>query len=78
MTTSRLPPRLPDAARDDPPTVPHRRRGDRRVRVARGDDGRRVGLLFDNAMALHGGAIALVVGVAGFVVMLNPGAKGEE
>ena len=35
------------------------------------------GLLFDNAMALHGGAIALV-GVAGFVVMLNPGAKGEE
>ena len=36
------------------------------------------GLLFDNAMALHGGAIALVVGVAGFVVMLNPGAKGEE
>ncbi|NHV28750.1 DUF2964 family protein [Burkholderia sp. D-99] len=35
------------------------------------------GLLFDNAMALRGGAIALVVGVAAFVVMLNPGAKGE-
>jgi hypothetical protein len=36
------------------------------------------GLLFDNTMALRGGAVALVVGVAGFVVMLNPGAKGEE
>ncbi|ALX17158.1 hypothetical protein P350_36785 [Burkholderia cepacia JBK9] len=36
------------------------------------------GLLFDEAMALRGGAIALIVGVAGFVVMLNPGAKGEE
>jgi len=30
------------------------------------------GLLFDEAMALHGGAIALIVGVATFVVMLNP------
>ncbi|RQT01414.1 DUF2964 family protein [Burkholderia contaminans] len=36
------------------------------------------GLLFDNAMALRGGGIALIVGVAGFVVMLNPGVKGEE
>ncbi|CAI8697725.1 DUF2964 family protein [Burkholderia sp. MS455] len=36
------------------------------------------GLLFDEAMALRGGAIALIVGVAGFVVMLNPGVKGEE
>ncbi|WP_423396314.1 DUF2964 family protein [Burkholderia sp. LMG 21824] len=36
------------------------------------------GLLFDNTTALRGGAIALIVGVAGFVVMLNPGAKGEE
>ncbi|MGC3027412.1 DUF2964 family protein [Burkholderia sp. DN3021] len=36
------------------------------------------GLLFDEAMALRGGAIALLVGVAGFVVMLNPGVKGEE
>ncbi|WP_342706465.1 DUF2964 domain-containing protein [Burkholderia arboris] len=36
------------------------------------------GLLFDEAMALRGGAIALIVGVGGFVVMLNPGAKGEE
>ncbi|MCA8001855.1 DUF2964 family protein [Burkholderia metallica] len=35
------------------------------------------GLLFDNAMALRGGAIALIVGVAAFVVMLNPGPKGE-
>ncbi|WP_338641621.1 DUF2964 family protein [Burkholderia pyrrocinia] len=36
------------------------------------------GLLFDSGVALRGGAIALVAGVAGFVVMLNPGAKGEE
>ncbi|BAX63481.1 DUF2964 family protein [Burkholderia stabilis] len=36
------------------------------------------GLLFDSEIALRGGAIALVAGVAGFVVMLNPGAKGEE
>ncbi len=36
------------------------------------------GLLFDETMALRGGAIAMIVGVAGFVVMLNPGAKGEE
>ncbi|MPV69840.1 DUF2964 family protein [Burkholderia sp. BE17] len=36
------------------------------------------GLLFDEAMVLRGGAIALIVGVAGFVVMLNPGVKGEE
>ncbi|NTX31193.1 DUF2964 family protein [Burkholderia pyrrocinia] len=36
------------------------------------------GLLFDEAMALRGGAIALIASVAGFVVMLNPGAKGEE
>jgi len=35
------------------------------------------GLLFDQAIALRGGAIALIVGVAGFVVMLNPGPKGE-
>lgn len=35
------------------------------------------GLLFDDAMALRGGAIALVVGVAGFVVMLDPGAKDD-
>ncbi|WP_176041065.1 DUF2964 family protein [Burkholderia stabilis] len=36
------------------------------------------GLLFDETMALRGGAIAMIVGVAGFVVMLNLGAKGEE
>ncbi|AIO30391.1 DUF2964 domain-containing protein [Burkholderia pseudomultivorans] len=36
------------------------------------------GLLFDDAVALRGGAIALIVGAAGFVVMLNPTAKGEE
>lgn len=35
------------------------------------------GLLFDETMALHGGAIALIVGVAAFVVMLNPGPKGD-
>ncbi|EDT02528.1 MULTISPECIES: DUF2964 family protein [Burkholderia] len=35
------------------------------------------GLLFDETIALRGGAIALIVGVAGFVVMLNPGPKGE-
>ncbi|MDP9585022.1 DUF2964 family protein [Burkholderia ambifaria] len=35
------------------------------------------GLLFDQAIALRGGAIAMIVGVAGFVVMLNPGPKGE-
>lgn len=36
------------------------------------------GLLFDSETALRGGAIALIAGVACFVVMLNPGAKGEE
>ncbi|EGD02004.1 hypothetical protein WS58_26020 [Burkholderia pseudomultivorans] len=36
------------------------------------------GLLFDDAVALRGGAIALIVGAVGFVVMLNPTAKGEE
>ncbi|MGS0895347.1 DUF2964 family protein [Burkholderia stagnalis] len=35
------------------------------------------GLLFDQTVALRGGAIALIVGVAGFVVMLNPTSKGE-
>ncbi|RQX79407.1 DUF2964 family protein [Burkholderia anthina] len=36
------------------------------------------GLLLDAATVLRGGALALIVGVAGFVVMLNPGPKGEE
>ncbi|AOJ17402.1 DUF2964 family protein [Burkholderia vietnamiensis] len=36
------------------------------------------GLLFDEAVALRGGAAALIVGVACFVVMLNPGPKGES
>ncbi|AOJ90644.1 MULTISPECIES: DUF2964 family protein [Burkholderia] len=35
------------------------------------------GLLFDETIALRGGAVALIVGVAGFVIMLNPGPKGE-
>ncbi|KVH57673.1 hypothetical protein WS89_21810 [Burkholderia sp. MSMB1072] len=35
------------------------------------------GLLFDATTALRGGAVALIVGVAGFVVMLNPGPKDE-
>ncbi|WP_063552763.1 DUF2964 family protein [Burkholderia territorii] len=35
------------------------------------------GLLFDETIALRGGAVALIVGVACFVVMLNPGPKGE-
>ncbi len=36
-----------------------------------------VGLLFDEPTALHGGAIALVVGVCGFVVMLNVADKRD-
>ncbi|KAB0634195.1 DUF2964 family protein [Burkholderia latens] len=35
------------------------------------------GLLFDESTALHGGAIALILGVAAFVVMLNPGPKRD-
>ncbi|WP_175994956.1 DUF2964 family protein [Burkholderia vietnamiensis] len=36
------------------------------------------GLLFDETVALRGGAAGLIVGVACFVVMLNPGPKGES
>ncbi|MDN7610033.1 DUF2964 family protein [Burkholderia multivorans] len=36
-----------------------------------------VGLLFDEPTALHGGAIALIAGVCGFVVMLNVADKRD-
>ncbi len=36
-----------------------------------------VGLLFDESTALHGGAIALIAGVCGFVVMLNVADKRD-
>ncbi|MGR3910236.1 DUF2964 family protein [Burkholderia sp. SR8] len=35
------------------------------------------GLLFDEATALRGGAVALIAGVAAFVAMLDPGRTGD-